>query len=93
MRPRKVVILGQSYVVKYIKLPDTWGECRNDTMEILIDKDLVGKALIQTVFHEMVHAAFWRTGLNLVIDESIEEVTCEVLSNVFADLWDITQKE
>lgn len=83
-RPESVNILGQVFRIKYVKrLKGGLGETRNDKRVILI-KECSEAEMEATLFHEIIHAVLFISGLSFVIDpdqEGAEEAVVRALEH------------
>jgi hypothetical protein len=86
---RTLKILGEEYRLVFSDLDaEAWAYCDSERKEIQISKSAKKnkKLLNEILFHEIVHAAFARVGINQVLEEETEEIICETLAKIFYDL-------
>lgn len=85
---KSIEILGRRYKVNRKVLKEDHGLCHNDRYEIDLEKSLKGRELAQTFLHECIHGILHRSGATQGIEDGLEEVICETISNFLTDTWD-----
>lgn len=86
----KIKIGGMEYQIKEVEFDKTdddviLGECRFETEEILINKNLSDSRKEQTIFHEMVHAMLFEAGSNEYDNEILVNQLGLIMYQVFKD--------
>lgn len=84
--PDKVEILGTAFAISYQKriAGNLFGETLPDTKRIKIKSDLTPAALEATLFHEMMHAALFMSGLSQIVTEDMEEAIIRAIEHGLA---------
>jgi len=84
--PKSISIGGHTIAVEVVRdLPD-WGEYSADTKVIRLRKS-TARTMIETLRHEMIHAAFDIGGLSY-LDGLEEEALVRCLDSLFWPSWD-----
>jgi hypothetical protein len=63
---------------------DIYGKCIGNKIDIALCKHSSKEELMQTVFHEMTHAVFWKTGIQALLEglsDSAEEAVVVAIEN------------
>lgn len=84
--PTKASLDGYLVHINYVsKLPDDiYGKCVNNCIEVALIKHKTKEELLSTVFHEMLHAILWKTGLQALLEglsDTAEEAIVVALEN------------
>lgn len=61
---------------------------------IVVDPELKGNELMSTIIHEIVHAVFYRTGIDQAkIQDGVEEIICENVSIAMVENFHLRLKK
>jgi len=91
--PKSVTIGGREITVRICPELEPWGEYRADTREIVLAyrATLTTETMIETLRHEMVHAALDLGGLSYTKDFP-EEPIGRCLDGLFHDAWETVRE-
>ena len=56
---------------------------------IVINKKLSEKQQKLTLYHELIHALFYRVGISMVIDRALQEILCESISQFIDESFEM----
>jgi Zn-dependent peptidase ImmA (M78 family) len=66
------------------------GDCCPETFVIYIDKNLDPDLQAKTILHEVIHAVFFRMGIeNTTVDENMREILCDLIAAVIQENFKI----
>jgi hypothetical protein len=90
----KVNVLGRSFKVKFVTAEtllkrvgfNAIGVMDWEKREILIFKDLNERERLLCLYHEMVHASHYVSGLNQIIAPELQEILCETTASLVEDI-------
>jgi len=91
--PKSVTLAGIRVRVQFRDLgdDDCYGLYSNRKKVITLDKSLKGKEMIETLRHEMIHAAFAISGLGYC-ERYEEEAIVRCMDEIFFPAWDRISK-
>lgn len=87
--PSTIQILNAKYKVKFdksIRDRNRCGECDLFEKQILLDPNLTGYSLKQTLWHEIVHAFQFESGMMQFLEEQSAEMMAETFANLIINL-------
>lgn len=77
-----VTVLGATYTIVDERLdPDLYGECKPGAKVISINRDANRKQKAETIFHEVLHAILYETGLNHILEDGHEEAIVRAMEH------------
>jgi len=84
--PTKASLGGYIVNIKYIDKfeEDIWGRCVGNNISIALSKHTSKEELMHTIFHEMLHAVFWKTGTQALLEgygDTTEEAVVVAIEN------------
>ena len=79
----RVTIGGTRISVKIVEQED-WGNFHGDSKEITISTRAVSEGLfMHTLMHEMLHAAFFISGISWAMEPNLEEAVVRAIENIY----------
>ena len=87
-------VFGKTYKIIYEDLSATGSDalCSPDNSMIIVHKDLEDQELLLAILHEELHAVFNRLAYTQTINESLEEVMVESISQFIVDNYNLSPK-
>jgi hypothetical protein len=84
--PTQVSLGGYVVKIKYVASleNDIFGKCVSNSIEVSLSMHKNKEELMHTVFHEMVHAVFWKTGIQALLEglsDTAEEAVVVAIEN------------
>mgnify|MGYP003145543508 CR=1 FL=1 len=89
--PKTICVAGISIKILRQDLSDDdcYGYWQNDKKAIILDTRLTGKRLLETLRHELLHAALDLSGVSFIETKGYpEEATVRALENLFFPPWE-----
>lgn len=88
-RPFIVSIAGHRIKVEWADIPD-YGMYMHDDKKIVLRQDLIddSTAFVETLRHEMLHAALALSGLSFGMDDTREESLVRCIDSIFFPAWE-----
>lgn len=87
-----VTIGGMKIAVRVVDQED-WGSFHGDDRTIRISKRAVLEgAFMQTLMHEMLHAALFVSGVTWALEENVEEAVVRAIENLYFPAADTVKK-
>lgn len=95
MKNHVVNVLGRQIKVIYKEIDNRYcGLYYNDEGIIEISKSLSREKAHETLIHELVHAVFFRAGLDQTgISHDIQEIICDQVAKVLCENYKFTKKK
>lgn len=87
--PSVVTIFGKDFKVSITALKGLLGDCDTDSKVIRIHQNQTKNDALNTLFHEMLHAAFGISGIREILKEDQEEAIVRMIEHAFADAMDV----
>ena len=94
--PKNLYVFGEKYSLKRVKglaAKGICGEVNRDTKEIIIDSNLKGSELHETIIHEVGHCVFHEVSLYQSISHDLEEVIVDTIAKALAKNFDLRAKK
>ena len=80
--PKYVDVLGERIKIRVEPLDDNHGQFDREKMIITIDEDQTLDEIYSAYLHEVLHAAFWISGLSFLLGDKLEEAIVRMLERV-----------
>jgi hypothetical protein len=78
-----ITIGGTKITVKVVD-QEEWGNFYGDAKTITISKRAIQEGIfMQTLLHEMLHAAFFVSGITWAFDQNMEEAVVRAIENIY----------
>lgn len=87
MRPplENIEILGKCVSIYIREIDGAFGEFDSTKNSIYIDPHQTEREMNRTLFHEMIHAAFFYSGLDEILQQDHMEAICKMLEHGLSD--------
>lgn len=94
MKNTSINVLGRNIKVVYKEIDDRYcGLYFNDEGLIEINKKLSKDKAKETLMHEIIHAIFFRSGLDQTgVGHDVQEIICDQVAKVLCENFNFTKK-
>lgn len=95
MKNTSINVLGRNIKVVYKEIDDRYcGLYFNDEGLIEINKKLSKDKAKETLMHEIIHAIFFRSGLDQTgVGHDVQEIICDQVAKVLCENFNFTKKK